>query len=106
VINPRFIKPLDLGTLSFFSRNVDVIATIEDHVVTGGFGSIVAEALDTLNLAVPVVKIGWPDQFIEHGAIPLLREKHGVTAKNTAARILKALSNVKKSAGREEIAVA
>ena len=92
VINPRFIKPLDTGTLDFFSRNVDVIATIEDHVVNGGFGTIVAEALNGLGISIPVIKMGWPDQFIEHGAVNLLREKHGLTARVTADKILAALA--------------
>ncbi len=93
VINPRFIKPLDTGTLDFFSRNVDAIVTIEDHVVTGGFGSIVAEALDALKIAIPVIKVGWPDQFIEHGAIDLLRKKYGVTAAEAARRAQAALGH-------------
>lgn len=97
VINPRFIKPIDTGTLDFFSRNVDAIATIEDHVINGGFGSIVAEELDKLGIAIPVVKIGWPDQFIEHGAIHLLREKYGVTTKATIEKILSALKKVERS---------
>ncbi len=104
VVNPRFIKPIDRASLAFFSKKVDVIVTIEDHVVTGGFGAIVADALAELNSTIPVVKVGWPDEFIEHGAIHLLREKHGLTAKNTANRTLEALARVRKSAP-EEVAV-
>ena len=88
VINPRFIKPLDAGTLDFFSRNVDAIVTIEDHMANGGFGSILAEALDTLKIGIPVIKMGWPEQFIEHGSIKQLRQKHGLTAAVTAERVL------------------
>ncbi|MBI4028558.1 MAG: 1-deoxy-D-xylulose-5-phosphate synthase [Verrucomicrobia bacterium] len=106
VINPRFIKPLDTGTLDFFSRNVDAIATIEDHVATGGFGSIVAEELDRLNIAIPLVKMGWPDQFIEHGAIKLLREKHGLTAKATAEKLLAALEIARSALSVKHAAVA
>lgn len=98
VINPRFIKPLDTGTLDFFSRNVDVIVTFEDHVVNGGFGSILGEELDKLQLSMPVVKIGWPDVFIEHGAINLLREKHGVTAAAACERVLAVLNASKEAA--------
>ena len=106
VINPRFIKPLDMGTLDFFSRNVDVIATIEDHVVQGGFGSIVAEGLDVLRINIPVVKMGWPDQYIEHGAINLLREKHDLTAKATAEKVVAALQAASelRQAGRVAVA--
>lgn len=108
VINPRFIRPLDMGTLGFFSRNVDVIVTIEDHIVSGGFGTIVVEALDQLQIPIPVVKMGWPaDQFIEHGAIPLLREKYGLTAKATAEKILATLKTSKSGiSNREEAVVA
>ncbi len=99
VINPRFIKPVDTGTLDFFSRNVDAIVTIEDHVVNGGFGSIVVEALDTLKISIPVVKMGWPDVFVEHGAINLLREKHGITAKATAEKVLAVLNSPQAGVG-------
>ena len=106
VINPRFIKPLDTGTLDFFSRNVDVIVTIEDHVMNGGFGSIVAEALDDLQITIPIVKVGWPDQFIEHGAIHLLREKYGLTAKVAADKAFTILCNRKSVVSQNQVVVA
>jgi len=79
LINPRWIKPLDIGTLEFFARRVEVICTFEDHVLHNGFGCAVVEQLVDSQIATPVVRIGWPDQFVEHGSIPVLREKHGVT---------------------------
>jgi 1-deoxy-D-xylulose-5-phosphate synthase len=79
LINPRWIKPLDVGTLEFFARRVEVICTFEDHVLHNGFGCAVVEQLTDSQIATPVVRIGWPDQFIEHGSIPVLREKHGIT---------------------------
>jgi len=79
LINPRWIKPLDAGTLEFFARSVDVICTFEDHVLHNGFGCAVMEYLSEARIHTPVVRIGWPDQFVEHGSIPILRKKHGVT---------------------------
>jgi 1-deoxy-D-xylulose-5-phosphate synthase len=79
LINPRWIKPLDIGTLEFFARRVEVICTFEDHVLHNGFGCAVVEQLTDSQIATPVVRIGWPDQFIEHGSIPVLRQKHGIT---------------------------
>jgi len=79
LINPRWIKPLDVGTLEFFARRVEVICTFEDHVLHNGFGCAVVEQLTDSQIATPVVRIGWPDQFVEHGSIPVLREKHGIT---------------------------
>jgi 1-deoxy-D-xylulose-5-phosphate synthase len=80
VINARFVKPMDVEMLEFFGTTVDVILTLEDHVLRGGFGSAVLEELNTLGLSTPVVRIGWPDQFIEHGKQDALRAKYGITA--------------------------
>jgi 1-deoxy-D-xylulose-5-phosphate synthase len=91
VINPRFIRPLDAGTLEFFGRNVDCIATIEDHVLRGGFNSNVLGEMNRLGLRVPLVSTGWPDEYIEWGSIPELRNKHHITAEATADKIRKAL---------------
>ena len=87
LINPRWIKPLDAGTLEFFARSVDVICTFEDHVLHNGFGCAVMEYLSEARIHTPVVRVGWPDQFVEHGSIPILRKKHGVTAEAAVEKI-------------------
>jgi 1-deoxy-D-xylulose-5-phosphate synthase len=79
LLNARFVKPLDRDMLDFYARSVDVILTLEDHVLKGGFGSAVLEELNVLGLQTPVVRIGWPDQFIEHGNPEKLREKYGIS---------------------------
>jgi 1-deoxy-D-xylulose-5-phosphate synthase len=91
VINPRWIKPLDAGTLEFFARGVKVLCTLEDHAVTGGFGAAVAEHLADAAILTPLVRVGWPDHFIEHGSVAILREKYGMTAQATAVRIMQSL---------------
>ena len=88
LINPRWIKPIDTGTLEFFARSVEVICTIEDHVLHNGFGCAVMEHLHSQMINTPVVRIGWPDQFIEHGAVPILRKKHGITADALVEKVL------------------
>ena len=87
LINPRWIKPMDVGTLEFFARSVDAICTFEDHVLHNGFGCAVMEHLSEARIPTPVVRIGWPDQFVEHGTIPILRQKHGVTAAAAVEKI-------------------
>lgn len=91
VINARWIKPLDAATLEFFAGGCDVICTMEDHVLTNGFGASVIEHLSDRHITTPVVRIGWPDQFIEHGTVPILRAKHGLTIEATVQKILAAL---------------
>ena len=88
LINPRWIKPLDTGTIEFFARAAQVVCTLEDHVLHNGFGCAVMEHLHTQMINTPVVRIGWPDQFIEHGTIPILREKHGLTAEALVEKVL------------------
>jgi 1-deoxy-D-xylulose-5-phosphate synthase len=88
LINPRWIKPLDTGTLEFFARSVEVLATIEDHVLHNGFGCAVMEHLYTQGIHTPIVRIGWPDEFIEHGGVPILRKKHGITADALVEKVL------------------
>jgi len=92
VINPRFIKPIDREMLDQYARRVSAFVTFEDHVLMGGFGTAVAEALEELGRAVPVVRIGWPDQFIEHGKVDDLRAKYGLSVDAAYARVLPLLA--------------
>jgi len=92
VVNPRFIKPLDREMLELYSRRVAAFVTFEDHVRMGGFGSAVIEALQELGSAVPVVRIGWPDHFIEHGKVDDLRARYGLSVDNAQAQVLPLLT--------------
>ena len=80
VINGRFAKPIDKHCIAEYGSSCGLIVTMEDHVLAGGFGSAVLETLNELELATPVVRIGWPDEFIEHGKPDALRQKYGLTA--------------------------
>lgn len=91
LVNPRWIKPLDGEVLERFGRQCRVLCTLEDHVLHNGFGCAVIEHLHDAGITTPVVRIGWPDRFIEHGSVPLLRQRHGVTAENAVEKILRAL---------------
>jgi 1-deoxy-D-xylulose-5-phosphate synthase len=93
VINPRFIKPIDREMLARYAVRVAAFVTFEDHVKMGGFGSAVVEALEEMGLSVPVVRIGWPDQFIEHGKVDALRARHGLTAEAALDQVLPLLSS-------------
>ena len=92
LVNPRFVKPLDLDLLERYARRVAAFVTFEDHVKMGGFGTAVVEALDELKLALPVIRIGWPDQFIEHGKVEQLRARYGLTAEAALAQVLPLLN--------------
>ena len=88
VINPRFTKPLDAGTHQFFASAADLVVTLEDHVLMGGYGSAVLELLSEKAVTTPVVRIGWPDQFVEHATTQdELRKKYGLSVENTVAKV-------------------
>lgn len=91
LINPRWIKPLDGAALERFAKQCKVICTFEDHVLHNGFGCGVIEYLHDAGLNTPVVRVGWPDEFVEHGTVPILRHKHGITPEAAVEKILAAL---------------
>src|SRR6202046_1604113 len=73
VVNPRFAKPVDGDCIAQLGGRSGLVITLEDHVLAGGFGSAVMETLSELDVQVPVVRVGWPDEFIEHGKVDDLR---------------------------------
>jgi 1-deoxy-D-xylulose-5-phosphate synthase len=88
IINPRFVKPLDAGATEFFGRAADVVVTLEDHVLMGGYGSAVLELYSEKRVTTPVIQVGWPDQFIEHASgVEDLRKKYGLTVENIVAKV-------------------
>lgn len=88
IINPRFTKPIDEQMHERFASVSEVVVTLEDHVLMGGYGSTVLEHLSEKRIHTPVVRIGWPDKFIEHAStVDYLREKHGLTAENAVAKV-------------------
>ena len=93
VVNARWIKPLDTATIEFFARGCEVLCTMEDHVLHNGYGAAVVEHLNDAGIKTPVARIGWPDEFIEHGTIPVLRAKHGLTPEAAVEKILRLLGN-------------
>ncbi|MFJ7933771.1 1-deoxy-D-xylulose-5-phosphate synthase [Sporosarcina sp. NPDC096371] len=85
VVNARFIKPLDNQLLDELFATGMPIMTVEEAVLAGGFGSAVIEyAHDTCQKAVPIRRMGIPDQFIEHGNVDELLAEIGMTAGHLA----------------------
>ncbi len=87
IINARFAKPLDHECIARYAQRSEVLVTFEDHVLAGGFGSAVLESLAEQGIDTPIVRIGWPDQFIEHGKVEALRARYGLTAEAALERV-------------------
>jgi 1-deoxy-D-xylulose-5-phosphate synthase len=67
VADMRFVKPLDLNLLRELAQSHRLLVTLEENAVAGGAGAGVAEALAELGIPVPIMHLGLPDSFIEHG---------------------------------------
>ena len=92
VVNARFIKPLDNELLLSHAKENRLIVTLEDGVLSGGFGSAVLETLSEFEMATPVHRIGWPDEFIDHGSdIATLRAIGGLSFDDMISGIRKKL---------------
>jgi len=92
VVNARYVKPLDEELIVSIASSVKLLVTIEENVLNGGFGSSVSSLLHDQNLAdVKLVRIGLPDQFIEHGTQKELRDKYKLSAGEIAKRIISSL---------------
>lgn len=84
----RFLKPLDEALLTEVVQKFRCIVTIEDGVRAGGFGSAVLEWVADRNADCRVVRLGLPDEFVEHGSVPELRALVGLDAAGIARTIL------------------
>jgi 1-deoxy-D-xylulose-5-phosphate synthase len=89
VANMRFVKPLDTALLAELARTHEAIVTVEDSCLMGGAGSAVLEALQAAGLNVPVLQLGLPDEFIEHGDPAKLMSQCGLDAAGIEQSILK-----------------
>jgi 1-deoxy-D-xylulose-5-phosphate synthase len=88
VINPRFTKPLDALAHETYGHEADLVVTLEDHVLMGGYGSAVLELFNEKGVVTPVIRIGWPDQFVEHATTQdELRAKYGLSVEHVVARV-------------------
>ncbi|GAA4013701.1 1-deoxy-D-xylulose-5-phosphate synthase [Actimicrobium antarcticum] len=88
VANMRFVKPLDVDLVRQLALTHDAIVTVEEGSIMGGAGSAVAEALAAAGIVRPVLHLGLPDRFIDHGDVAQLLADCGLDAGGIAAAIL------------------
>jgi 1-deoxy-D-xylulose-5-phosphate synthase len=103
VADGRFAKPLDGELTRRLAREHDLLVTIEENVLPGGFGSAVLEHLEDA-FADPgsrarVMRVGLPDRYVTHGKPALLREEVGFTGESVAERVLDALRSPERVSG-------
>jgi 1-deoxy-D-xylulose-5-phosphate synthase len=102
VADARFAKPLDVPLLSALAADHDLLVTVEEGVLAGGFGSAVLEELNDRGVEgggrAPILRVGLPDRYVTHGKPALLHAEVGFTGRDIACRIEAAIG-----AGRGEV---
>ena len=99
VADARFVKPIDAGLMAQLAAEHDLLVTVEEGVLAGGFGSAVWETLNETGLTGPthpggirILRVGLPDRYVTHGKPALLHEEVGFTGRQIAERIRAAIT--------------
>ena len=94
VADARFAKPIDAGLMAQLAAEHDLLVTVEEGVLAGGFGSAVWETLNEAGVKVPrIIRVGLPDRYVTHGKPVLLHEEVGFTGQRIAERVLAAITD-------------
>ena len=87
VADARFAKPIDAGLVAQLAAEHELLVTVEEGALAGGFGSAVWETLSDAGLAARILRVGVPDRYVTHGSPKLLHEEIGFTGERIAERI-------------------
>ncbi|HEY4280100.1 MAG TPA: 1-deoxy-D-xylulose-5-phosphate synthase [Conexibacter sp.] len=93
VADARFAKPLDAGLIAQLQAEHELLVTVEEGVLAGGFGTGVWETLSDSGIPSRILRVGLPDEFVTHGAPALLHEAVGFTGRAIADRVLAAVGS-------------
>jgi 1-deoxy-D-xylulose-5-phosphate synthase len=93
VADARFAKPIDAGLMAQLAAEHDLLVTVEEGVLAGGFGSAVWETLNETGATPRILRVGLPDRYVTHGNPALLHEEVGFTGKRIAERVAAAISD-------------
>jgi 1-deoxy-D-xylulose-5-phosphate synthase len=92
VANMRFVKPLDIALVKSLASSHDLIVTIEENAIMGGAGAAVMEAMQAMNMTTPMLCLGLPDSFIEHGVHETMLAECGLDSEGIVTSIEKKLT--------------
>ena len=86
--NARFVKPIDEEAIREAVKEHKLIVTLEENVLSGGFGERVRAFVDELDVPCSVLNIGIPDEYVEHGNVDLLKQEIGMDADSITAKVI------------------
>jgi 1-deoxy-D-xylulose-5-phosphate synthase len=91
VADARFAKPIDAGLMAQLAAEHELLVTVEEGVLQGGFGSAVWETLNDAGMTPRIMRVGLPDRYVTHGKPARLHDEVGFTGERIAERILNAI---------------
>ncbi len=92
----RFVKPFDVDILHQSAKKTGFVVTVEDHIESGGFGSIALQNLNSKGSCVPVEIVAFPNGMVEHGERMQLYKKYGLDAKGLVRKVIKKMHGLGK----------
>ena len=95
LINARFAKPIDDHAVKWAAENHKLLVSMEENVLSGGYGEKVRQVLDGLKLKTSLVQIAIPDEYVEHGNVELLQKEIGIDAEGIAGRVIEEMKGVR-----------
>jgi 1-deoxy-D-xylulose-5-phosphate synthase len=96
VVNPRFVKPLDIELLLPLIIRIGKVVTVEEHSLACGFGSAISEMINESGVSANIRHIGIPDHFVEHGDRKILLNRYGLTSQGIVNTVMEMLENDEK----------
>lgn len=99
VVNMRFVKPLDEDMVAKMASEAELLVTVEENVLAGGFGSAVLECLAAAGQMCPVLRLGIPDKFISQGDRQRLWKECGLLPEQMAAAVKARLEKIRRRHG-------
>ena len=88
LINARFVKPIDEEMLGQVCKDHKLLVTMEENVLSGGYGEKVRDYTDSLKTRAQVLNIAIPDEYVEHGNVDLLKQEIGIDADSVVKKVM------------------
>ncbi len=88
LLNARFVKPIDEEAVKEACRDHRLIVTMEENVLSGGYGEKVRDYVDSLSVSTQVLNIAIPDEYVEHGNVELLKQEIGIDADSIVKKVI------------------
>lgn len=95
LINARFAKPVDEQAIKWAAENHKLLVSMEENVLSGGYGEKVRQVLDKYKYQVRLVQVAIPDEYVEHGNVELLQKEIGIDAKSIADQIKEEMKDLR-----------